>query len=292
MARSELRAGEGPLARAELSSGVGTIRVTGLTVYPIKSTAGVSLDACDVEPQGLAMDRRWMIVDEYGEFLTGREFPVLTQVRSRATTGGLAVTAPGMESLTIPVPDSTGASRPVRVWNDQCHALASAPRVDEWFTRLLAARCHLVYMDDTGQRPVDLDYARPGDRVSFADGFPLLLISEASLEDLNARLSGPMSMSRFRPNVVVAGCGPFDEDRWRSIRIGEVRLHGVKRCSRCVFTTIDPESGEEHPRGEPLRTLSSYRRTDDGGVMFGRNLIPRGTGTIRLGDVVTIDDHE
>lgn len=269
-----------------------TVRVTGLSVYPIKSTAGIALDACDVEPQGLAMDRRWMIVDEYGEFLTGREFPALTQVRSRMTAGGLAVTAPGMEAMTVPMPDSSGTSRPVRVWSDECRALTAEVRVDAWFTRLLGARCHLVYMADTGQRPVDFDYGRPGDRVSFADGFPLLLISEASLEDLNGRLSDPMSMGRFRPNVVVAGCGPFDEDRWRWIRIGEARFHGVKRCSRCVFTTIDPDTGEEHPRGEPLRTLSSYRRADDGGVVFGQNLIPRGEGTIRVGDVVTIDDDE
>jgi len=267
---------------------VNEVRVTGITIYPIKSTAGIAVEGSTVEPQGLAMDRRWMVVDESGECLTGREFPVLTQVRSRVEDDGLAVIAPGMEELRISRPAPSSGTRPVRVWDDECRAQTAHPAVDDWFSGLLDTRCHLVYMGDTTQRPVEFEYGRPGDRVSFADGYPVLLISEASLEDLNTRLPEDVSMGRFRPNIVVTGCGPFDEDGWRNIRIGETPFSGVKNCARCVLTTVDPDTGEKHPQLEPLRTLGTYRR-GAGGVLFGQNLIPRGAGTVSVGDVVSVD---
>lgn len=267
------------------------IRITGVTIYPIKSTAGISVDECGVETQGLAMDRRWMVVDEDGEFLTGREFPILTQIRSQVEEDGLRVTAPGMDEIRIPFPVDSATARSVRVWNDECRVLTAGDAVDDWFASLLTTRCHLVYMDDTSQRPVDFAYGLPGDRVSFADGYPLLLISEASLADLNTRLAETISMRRFRPNLVGGGCGPFEEDGWRKIRVGETQFDGVKNCSRCVFTTVDPSNGEKHPQLEPLRTLGSYRRGPDGGVFFGQNLIPRVPGTVRVGDVVNVNDH-
>ena len=266
------------------------VRVTGITVYPIKSTAGLVVDSSAVEPQGLALDRRWMMVDAFGECQTGREFPLLTQVRPRVEGDGLAVNAPGMEELRIPRPASSAATRPVRVWDDECRAQSAGAAVDEWFSSLLKARCHLVYMGDTTQRPVEFEYSRPGDRVSFADEYPLLLISEASLKDLNGRLSDEVSMRRFRPNIVVAGCGAYEEDGWRNIRIGEMPFDGAKNCARCVFTTIDPDTGLQHPQLEPLRTLGGYRRGASGGILFGRNLIPRGVGTISVGDVVSVAD--
>lgn len=265
------------------------VRVTGMTIYPIKSTAGIVVDSSAVEPQGLAHDRRWMIVDEGDECLTGREFPVLTQVRSQVEDDGLAVSAPGMEELRIPRPAASADTRPVRVWDDECRAQSAGAAVDEWFSSLLGTTCHLVYMGDAAQRPVEFEHSRPGDRVSFADAYPLLLISEASLEDLNGRLDDAVSMRRFRPNIVVAGCGAYDEDAWRKIRIGETPFDGAKNCARCVFTTIDPDTGLQHPRLEPLRTLGGYRRGASGGVLFGRNLIPRGAGTVSVGDVVSVD---
>lgn len=264
------------------------IRVAGIFIYPIKSTAGIAVDECVVEPQGLALDRRWMVVDEAGEFLSGREFPILTQIRSQTESGGLRITAPGMTEMRVLLPTDAAKARWVRVWSDECRALGADQAIDDWFSRLLGTRAHLVYMHDRRQRPVDFDYGRPGDRVSFADGFPLLLVSEASLADLNARLSESMSMRRFRPNLVVGGCGPYEEDQWRTISMGETRFDSVKSCSRCVFTTVDPDSAEKHPRQEPLRTLGAYRRAADGGVLFGQNLIPRVLGTLRVGDVVTV----
>jgi uncharacterized protein YcbX len=231
-----------------LTDPVNEVRVTGITIYPIKSTAGIVVDSSAVEPQGLAHDRRWMVVDEFGECQTGRE------------------------------------------WDDECRAQSAGAAVDEWFSSLLAARSHLVYMGDASQRPVEFEYSRPGDRVSFADAYPLLLISEASLEDLNGRLREEVSMRRFRPNIVVAGCDAYDEDDWRNIRIGEMPFDGAKNCARCVFTTIDPDTGQQHPQLEPLRTLGGYRRGASGGVLFGRNLIPRGSGTVSVGDVVSVTD--
>jgi uncharacterized protein YcbX len=273
-----------------LTDPVNEVRVTGITIYPIKSTAGIVVDSSAVEPQGLAHDRRWMVVDEFGECQTGREFPVLTQVRPRVEDAGLAVNAPGMDELRIPRPPSSAGTRPVKVWDDECRAQSAGAAVDEWFSSLLAARSHLVYMGDASQRPVEFEYSRPGDRVSFADAYPLLLISEASLEDLNGRLREEVSMRRFRPNIVVAGCDAYDEDDWRNIRIGEMPFDGAKNCARCVFTTIDPDTGQQHPQLEPLRTLGGYRRGASGGVLFGRNLIPRGSGTVSVGDVVSVTD--
>lgn len=267
------------------------IRVTKIIVYPIKSTAGVSVDDWPVQAQGLAMDRRWMVVDKDGEFLSGREFPILTQIRSRVEKDSLRVTAPGMDDLQVPLPADSTVTRTVRVWNDQCRASSAGDAVDGWFARVLATRCHLVYMHDTNQRPVDFAFGRAGDRVSFADGYPLLLISEASLSDLNARLPEAVSMRRFRPNLVVSGCGPYEEDDWRTMQIGETQFDGVKKCSRCVFTTVDPDNGEKHPRLEPLRTLGGYRRGPDEGVFFGQNLIPRVLGTVRVGDVLVLREQ-
>jgi len=269
---------------------VDTIRITGISIYPIKSTAGIPIDQCAVEAQGLAMDRRWMLVDDNGDCLTGREFPILTQVRAQLGNEGLRVTAPGMSELPVPFPTNTASAMSVTVWDDSCRALSADDAVDDWFATLLGARCRLVFMGDTRIRAVDSEFGRPADRVSFADGYPLLLISQASLDDLNTRLPQAVGMRRFRPNLVVAGCAAYEEDRWRTIRVGETQFEGVKNCARCVFTTIDPANGEKHPRQEPLRTLGGYRRTPDGGVLFGQNLIPRTLGTIRVGDALTVND--
>jgi uncharacterized protein YcbX len=264
------------------------LRITGINVYPIKSTAAVAVGEWPVEARGLAMDRRWMLVDEAGDFLTGREHTGITLVRTHVEDDCLRLTAPGMDELLVPVGGNAIPTIPVTVWADECHAVPVSEQADDWFSALIGTRCRLVHMNDDCARPVDPDYARGGDQVSFADGYPLLLISEASLTDLNTRLPEPFSMRRFRPNLVVAGCAPYAEDDWRQIRIGAVQFECVKACSRCEFTTIHPVTGEKDPRLEPLRTLSTYRRRPDGGVYFGQNLIPRSLGTVRVGDSVEI----
>lgn len=264
------------------------LRITQINIYPIKSTARISLSASRVLQAGLELDRRWLLVRPDGEAITAREYPLLTLVRTKLDDDTLVVVAAGMPELRIRYQQETGALRAVRIWGEECTAGTVGAQAERWFSNYLHEACELVRMSDTHPRPVDPDYARPGDYVSFADAFPLLLISEASLADLNERVPHRVSMRRFRPNLVVNGEQPYAEDHWKKIRIGTVVFDGVKNCSRCVFTTIDPETGTKDSDLQPLRTLGSYRRRPGGGVFFGQNLIPRTGGTVQLNDAVEI----
>ena len=262
--------------------------VTELNIYPVKSTRRISLDESEVLPRGLPWDRRWMLVDATGRFITARQQPRLATVQTALLDGELQVSAAGLQPLRLPlVPTGRSLAR-VSVWKDELDAVLAGAQADAWFSGFLGFDCRLVQMTDDLVRGVSPDYGRPGDEVSFADGYPLLLISEASLADLNTRLPQPVEMRRFRPNLVVNGQLPYAEDGWRRLRVGEVEFEGVKNCSRCIFTTIDPDTGEKHPDQEPLRTLSTYRKRPEGGVFFGQNLIPRSAGVIRVGDRVTV----
>ncbi len=255
-----------------------------LYVYPIKSCGGIAVDEWEVDERGLRHDRRWMLVDETGCFISQRELPRMALIKVRIESGGLVVDAPGMPSLQVPFRPPDG-SKPllVRVWDD----LVEGQTVDDyrWFSEFLEVGCKLVYLPDESVRPVDPAYAEPGDRVSLADGFPFLLVSEASLADLNARLEQSLPMNRFRPNLVVRGCEPFAEDGWRGVRIARVTFRVVKPCARCTITTVDQESATKGK--EPLRTLARFRRAGNK-VLFGQNLIHDKTGTLRVGDPVEI----
>ena len=264
------------------------MQLTEINIYPVKSTRRISLSECRVLPRGLEGDRRWMLIDDGNTFVTARNHPRLTLVQGKFTARDLLLTAPGMPALSISLEPAPSATELVTIWRDKCPAVAVGETPDRWFSEYLDFNCRLVFMREGDHRPVNPDYATPGDEVSFADGFPLLLISEGSLADLNSRLEQPASMRRFRPNIVVDARDAFAEDRWQRIRIGDVEFEGVKACSRCVFTTIDPDTGIKDPDLEPLRTLSKYRRRPEGGVFFGQNLIPRGNGTIRTGDQVEV----
>ena len=184
-----------------------------------------------------------------------------------------------------PTPESTRLA--VTVWRDGVMARIADAGADHWISHYLGMAARFVHMDADAARRVDPAYSRAEDQVSFADGFPLLLISQASLDGLNTRLDSAVTMNRFRPNLVVGGTDAHAEDDWRRIRVGEVEFDVVKRCARCVLTTVDPDTGRFDPQGEPLRTLIGYRRTEKG-VVFGQNLIPRGTGRIRQGDTVEV----
>lgn len=260
------------------------MQLSGIFVYPIKACAGVSLMSAELVERGLAHDRRYMLVDRRGVFVTQREAPRLCRVATALGPHGIAVSAAGCSTLVLPCELHSGAfeARPYRVWESTGHALRH-PEGSRWFSDLLSDELSLLYMPDTERRAVNPKRARPGDLVSFADAYPVLLASEASLRDLNQRLETPVSMRRFRPNLVVSGGEPYAEDHFRSLRIGELSFRAVKRCERCVVTTIDPDSAE---RGrEPLHTLAGYR-TSDGKIWFGMNLIHDGPGRLRLGDVV------
>jgi hypothetical protein len=262
-----------------------SIRLTGLNIYPIKSARGIPLAESAVDEFGLRYDRRWMVVDESGVFLSQRSHPRLALVVPSVSDETLQVDAPGMPTLQTPLhPKATVATR-VTVWDDTCPATWVGGPAAEWFSDFLGTACTLVHMADDVVRPANPAFAAAEVRVSFADGFPFLLISEESLADLNRRLTDPVPMNRFRPNLVVAGGGPYDEDGWGSIEIGGVRLQVVKPCDRCLVTTTDQATGE---RGkEPLRTLATYRKVG-GEVMFGQNVVHENTGRLRVGDSVTI----
>jgi uncharacterized protein YcbX len=254
-----------------------------LCVYPIKSCGGIAVDEWEVDERGLRHDRRWMLVDETGCFISQRELPRMAQIKVRIESDGLVVDAPGMSSLEVPFGSPDGKLLLARVWDD----LVESQTVDDdrWFSEFLEVSCKLVYLPDESVRQVDVAYAEPGDRVGLADGFPFLLISGASLADLNARLEQPLPMNRFRPNLVVGGCEPFAEDGWSLVRIGRLTFRVVKPCARCTITTVDQESAAKGK--EPLRTLARFRRAGNK-VLFGQNLIHDETGTLRIGDPVEI----
>ena len=267
------------------------MKVTEINIYPVKSTRRIALTESEVLPRGLPWDRRWMLVDDDGKFITARQYPSLAMVSTEISNDKLVVTDGRREQLYLPLSPVQRQTTRVTVWRDSVDAVRASPAADAWFSDYLGVACRLVQMTDDLTRGVDLDYGQPGDEVSFADGFPLLLITEASLADLNSRLDHPVDMRRFRPNLVVDGDAPYAEDEWRRFRVGEVEFEGVKNCSRCVFTTVDPDSGIKSPDKEPLSTLSTYRRRPEGGVFFGQNLIPRSPGLIRVGDPVSLLDY-
>jgi uncharacterized protein YcbX len=262
-----------------------SIRLTGLNIYPLKSARGIPLDESEVDEFGLRYDRRWMVVDESGAFLSQRSHPRLALVVPSIRDGWLQVDAPDMPTLRTPLHPKDTVATSVTVWDDTCSATWVGHQAAEWFSRFLGCPCALVHMADQVVRPADPAFSPAGARVSFADGFPFLMISEASLADLNRRLSDPLPMNRFRPNLVVAGGEPFAEDDWKSLEIGGVRLRVVKPCARCVVTTTNQTTAE---RGkEPLRTLATYRKVA-GEVMFGQNVVHEGPGRLRVGDPVIV----
>ena len=266
------------------------MKVTEINIYPIKSTRRIAVTESEVLPRGLPWDRRWMLADSEGTFITARQHPTLAVVETRLAGDVLQVNVANRQPLQLPLQPLERETITVKVWRDQCDAILTSDEADAWFSEYLGIHCRLVQMTDDLRRGVDPDFGQPDDEVSFADGFPLLLLSEASLQDLNSRLDETVSMRRFRPNLVVDGEQPYAEDNWQRLRVGEVEFAGVKNCSRCVFTTIDPDTGVKDPHREPLRTLGTYRRQPQGGVYFGQNLIPRSGGAIRVGDKVEILD--
>ena len=258
--------------------------LTELWRFPVKSLRGARCARLAVDARGGRHDRRWMLVDRQGRFLTQRELPRMALLNTALHGAALSLWLDGEAPRPVACP-ADAAELPVRVWHDTCLARAVDPAVDAWLSDFLQRDCRLVYLPDDAVRQVDPAYARPGDQVGFADGFPFLLISQASLDDLNARLDCPVPMQRFRPNLVVDGCAPYAEDQWRRIRIGELEFRVAKPCSRCIIPTIDPRTAER--ASEPLRTLSRYRRRDNK-VWFGQNLLHDGPGKLAEGMPVEV----
>lgn len=261
------------------------LALSGLFVYPLKGARGISLSEASVEPCGLAHDRRWMVVDSEGVFISQRTKPQLATLQAVPDDENhLRLIFADGASVTAATPGGDESCR-VSVWSSKVKAAPANNEANAALSDFLGQQATLVAMTEITQRRVDTRYGTSADRVSFADGYPLLAITESALEALNARLEAPAPMDRFRPNVVIADADAHDEDTWARFTIGGVPFAGVKPCSRCQVVAIDQTTGT--PGKEPLRTLATYRKAR-GRVYFGQNLIPRGEGVIRVGDAIKV----
>jgi len=264
------------------------MRLSEINIYPVKSLKGISLPESVVEDRGLRFDRRWMLVDEAGNFMTQREFPVMATVSVEVVDDVLRASVKG-NRIEVPFLDGADEHARVKVWSSSVKAGVYSDRINDWFSDAIGVSCQLVGMTSESRRAVSPFYAvrKFKDEVSFADAYPFLLIGQGSLDDLNSRLAEPVPMNRFRPNFVVEGAEPFAEDKWKKIRIGSTVFHLVKPCARCVMTTVDQVAGVK-TGPDPLKTLASYRNRK-GKVLFGQNLIAeKAGGVVKVGDKVEV----
>lgn len=265
-----------------------TATLAAINIYPIKSTAGLSLSNAWIDHLGLACDRRFVLSDPQGKFITARTQPKLCLVQAHLLADGLILTAPNMPELIIRYQSITAHYQTVTVWHDDIQAQCCPNDINQWFSDYLQQSCQLLFFGEHSTRPVK----NSNKQVAFADGYPLLVISQASLDALNARSARVNIMAQFRPNLVVDNCPAFAEDSWQKIKIGDVEFEVSKPCSRCIFTTVDPKTGEFDKSREPLTSLAKFRKGDDGEVYFGQNLIPLNMGKIKTGDAIKVLSHK
>lgn len=277
------------------------MHISEINIYPIKSLKGISLDSALVEARGLQYDRRWMLTTPEGMFFTQREFPKMATITTEVTSDGLRVTSENDGSVKIPFDPDRERTQEVTIWQSVCRGEVYSDGVNAWFSHVLDTKCQLVYMPDDSRRSVNPRFDHGEDIVSFADGYPLMVLGEASLDDLNSRLETRLPMNRFRPNLVVSGSKAYAEDDWKRIRIGNAEFRSTKPCERCVTTTVEQARGEFDGK-EPLKTFASYRIAKDvmpdryeslgvgpNAVLFGQNLIAEiPGGAITVGDKVEV----
>ena len=262
------------------------ITISSLIYYPIKACRGFEVQSANVERMGLQHDRRMMVTTPDGQFLTQRELPRLALVTPTLENGSLELSAPGYDSLRLGI-QTSGTPVSVDIWKSKgVQAIDQGEDAAQWFSDWLGTDVRLVHVADGYKRVVNETYAvNADDHTGFADGYPILIASEEGLADLNTRLASPVPMNRFRPNLVVRGCGPFEEDSWNRIQVGDVVLAVVKPCARCEVTTIDKDTLERSK--EPLKTLGKYRKHKLGAI-FGQNVIPLNEGQLQVGMNVEI----
>lgn len=257
------------------------LSVSEIWIYPVKSLGGIRMQSSPVLPKGLEYDRRWMLIDEQGNFMTQRACPEMALFKLSYHTGSFSIHYSG-ESIILPF-TSAGTSLTAQLWDDTVIVNEVSHQHSEWFSERLEMNCKLVSFPESNARPVDKNYAVSNDQVSLADAYPLLIIGQSSLDDLNQRVTMPLPMNRFRPNIVFTGGEPYEEDGWDHFRIGQNRFAAVKLCSRCVLTTVDQETGIKGT--EPLTTLATYRKRDNK-IFFGQNLIPLECDILHEGDEI------
>ncbi|MFN0176316.1 MAG: MOSC domain-containing protein [Saprospiraceae bacterium] len=260
-------------------------------IYPIKSLGGIALEEAVAEVRGLRYDRRWMLVDDTGRFVTQREIPSMALLGTAIESPYLNVFWKKKPSEYVHIPLEIEASEfpklRVQIWGDHCHARVLSNEINQWFSEHLGQNLRLVYMPDTTRRRADGRYAPAGQHVSFADGFPYLIIGQSSLDDLNTRLAQPLPMNRFRPNFVFTGGQPFEEDTWEQFSIDLQPFQGVKPCARCIIPTTNQDTATR--AAEPLKTLATFRKFDNR-ILFGQNVVWLGKdeSLVRVGDLIRL----
>ena len=259
--------------------------LSAITLYPVKSLAGISVTHWPVTKTGLLYDRKWMLIDEAAQFLSQRKLPKMALIKTALTETHLILSAPDMENLSLTLTPTGGAIISSTIWHDQCDARSVSREADQWLSQFLKQDCRLVYQPDEMIRQVDPHYANHNDTVAFADGFPFLIISENSLASLNQAMQLNLPMTRFRPNLVISGCPGYAEDSWREISIGAIDFRLTKPCSRCSVPAIDPETAQTGK--EPLTTLSRIRKWENK-IYFGQNALHNQSGTLSVGDTVQV----
>lgn len=264
-----------------------SIQLSQIHTYPLKSGKGFTSETGIITPRGLKYDRHWAVCGADGKALTARTHPKLLNLSPQPTATGISFTAKDLpKPITIPYPSEDAPLDDLIIFVEPATGVIVE---SEWISDYLGEDCRLFFMSDASNRiALQKRGGQPNDVASYADEAPLLLVSEESLADLNSKLETPVSMTNFRPNLVVKGCDAFAEDEWKFIRIGNCEFEVVQRCKRCVFTTINPDTLEKRTDGEPLRTLATYRRHPRGGVGFGVHLVPRKLGAVSIGDVVEV----
>ena len=268
---------------------INMITISELYYYPVKSCKGIALKEAEIGRRGILDDREFMLVNESGLFISQRNYPRMALIQSDWRGERLILSAPGMDPIEH-TPFTGGEAITVKVWHDRCRAIDQGDEIAAWLADYLGQTVRLVRFPEDEIRKVDPAFCKfDEDQTSFTDGFPFLLISESSLRDLNQRMAVALPVDRFRPNIVVSGSVPYAEDTWAGFTAGNVEFSVVKPCARCVITTVNQENGIAGD--EPLNTLSKYRRSSDGKVLFGQNLIHHRNGMIRVGDRLTITGH-
>jgi uncharacterized protein len=267
-------------------------KLSEIYIYPIKSLGGIRLEKSNITTRGLENDRRFMLVDENGRFLTQREHPELAVFLTAIDGETLTITnkkdgSSVKVSTKYSLHNAENQTINVQIWDDETAAIEVNNEASEWFTQALSIPTRLVYMHEESERKIETNYALTGNEItSFSDGYPILIIGQSSLDDLNNRLENPVNINRFRPNFVFTDGEPFEEDAWHEFIIGDVRFFGVKPCSRCIMTTINQETGERKGK-EPLLTLNKYRKAGNK-ILFGQNVLVSQLGTVSVGDDVTV----
>lgn len=267
------------------------LKLSQLYIYPVKSLAGIAVESSTVTDRGLQYDRRWMLVDQNNKFITQRQNPEMARLHTSLTNSVLVVNDAGNPANQIEIPFESVEEEleDVRIWKATVAAKSVGREAAEWFSERLGRPCKLVFMPNESQRPVDTSSGlKPSGKItSFSDAYPFLMLGEASLEDLNGRLAEPISILRFRPNLVFSGGRPYQEDEFVNFKINGISFTGLENCARCNVPNIDPETAEVSKDNQPMKTLAAYR-TVNRKILLGRDLIHEGTGEVSVGDEVIL----